>query len=222
MLSYTMVLAFANWFDFRLVNIFGLTTDAGTLIFPLSFILSDMITEVYGYKHARLAIWTGFLFNIIFLAYAFIVIHLPNPKFPTHNAMFATIIALDSRIIIASIISYLVAEPLNSFIMAKLKIKMCGRAMSLRFLLSTFIAAGFDSFIFGIIAFYALINNAHLLTLILTMWLIKVTIEFLGLPLAVCLAKRLKSLERIDIYDYKTKFNIFSLNGIYTPKDNKW
>lgn len=222
MLSYTMVLAFANWFDPRLVNIFGLVTDAGTLIFPLSFLLSDLITEVYGYKHARRAIWTGFLFNSIFILYALLVTHLPSPSSQTHNAMFDVLIAADFRIILASTISYLISEPLNSFTMAKLKIKMQGRAISLRFVLSTFIASGFDSFIFGTIAFYAVMSNLNLLYLILTMWFIKVAIEILGLPIAVRLANKLKQIERLDIYDDRTKFTIFSLDGAYTDQDNKY
>lgn len=222
MLSYTMVLAFANWFDPRLIRIFGLTTDAGTLIFPLSFLLADLITEVYGYKHARRAIWVGFLFNGIFLLYAFMVTNLPSPTYPNHNVIFDALIKADARIILASVLSYLVAEPMNSFIMAKLKMKMAGKAMSARFVLSTFIASGFDSFIFGVIAFYAVMSNLNLFYLIITMWFIKVIIEILGLPVSVRLAHRLKQKERLDIYDYRTKFNIFSLDGEYTNADNKY
>lgn len=220
MLSYVMVLAFANWFDPRLVNIFGLNTDAGTLIFPLSFILSDLITEVYGYKYARKAIWTGFLFNAIFIGYGQIVIHLPSPSYQTHNEIFNTLLASDLRIIIASAISYFIAEPLNSIIMAKLKIKMRGRNMSLRFVASTFIASLFDSFIFSTLAFYNVMSNSNLLALIITMWLIKVAIEFFGLPFSVYLAKKLKNLEQMDIYDYQTKFNLFSLNTKYQSNEN--
>ena len=220
MLSYVMVLAFANWFDPRLVNIFGLNTDAGTLIFPLSFILSDLITEVYGYKYARKAIWTGFLFNAIFIGYGQIVIHLPSPSYQTHNEIFNTLLASDLRIIIASAISYFIAEPLNSIIMAKLKIKMRGRNMSVRFVASTFIASFFDSFIFSTLAFYNVMSNSNLLALIITMWLIKVAIEFFGLPFSVYLAKKLKNLERMDIYDYQTKFTLFSLSTNYQANEN--
>lgn len=220
MLAYTMVLAFANWFDPRLVHVFGLNTDAGTLIFPFSFLLSDLITEVYGYKHARKAIWTGFLFNAIFIAYSQLVVHLPSPDYHTNNAMFNTLMAADLRIIIASAISYLIAEPLNSFTMAKLKMKMKGRNMSIRFVGSTFIASLFDSCVFGVIAFYKVMSNANLLELIITMWLIKVAIEILGLPASVFLAKKIKQVERLDIYDYKTKFNLLSLDSNYKSTEN--
>ncbi len=221
-LTYAMVIVLANWFDPRLIKIMGLTTDAGTLIFPITFFLSDLITEVYGYKHARRAIWCGFLFNILFIVYGQIVIHMPNPDFPTNNQMFDTILGANIRIIIASGISYLISEPLNSFVMAKLKIKMHGRYLGIRFLSSTVVASGTDSFIFSVIAFYGVMSNLNLLYLILTMWFIKVLIEFFGLPISIRLAKKLKESEQLDIYDKRTDFNIFKLDANYIDKDNEF
>jgi len=220
MLAYTMVLAFANWFDPRLISIFGLNTDAGTLIFPFSFLLSDLITEVYGYKHARKTIWTGFLFNIIFIGYGQLVAHLPSPPYQTNNEIFNTLIAADLRIIIASTISYLIAEPLNSLIMAKLKIKMHGRNMSVRYVTSTFTASLVDSSIFSVIAFYNVMSNSNLVELILTMWLIKVAIEIFGLPISILITNKIKRAEQMDIYDYKTKFTLLSLNTEYNANAN--
>lgn len=219
-LSYAMVIVLANWFDPRLIKILGLTTDAGTLIFPITFLLSDLITEIYGYKHARRAIWCGFLFNALFIVYGQLVIHMPSPDFPTNNEMFDTLLATNTRIIIASGISYLISEPLNSFTMAKLKIKMRGRYLGIRFISSTIVASGVDSFIFGVIAFYATMSNANLVSLILTMWFIKVVIEMMGLPISIRLAKELKGTEKLDIYDIRTNFNLFSLDASYTEKDN--
>ncbi|HSW69302.1 MAG TPA: queuosine precursor transporter [Gammaproteobacteria bacterium] len=219
-LTYAMVIVLANWFDPRLIKIAGLTTDAGTLIFPLTFLLSDLITEVYGYKHARRAIWCGFLFNVLFIFYGQIVIHLPSPDYPTNNALFDTLLATNIRIILASSISYLISEPLNSYVMAKLKIKMHGRFISIRFLASTLFASGVDSFIFSSIAFYGVMNNSNLISLIITMWFIKVMIELIGLPLSIKLTQKLKQAEKIDIYDYKTKFNIFNLDANYDGSNN--
>lgn len=221
-LSYSMALVFANLFDPRIVNIFGLITDAGTIIFPLTFLLSDLITEVYGYKQARQAIWTAFLFNFLFIVYSQIVIHLPNPPYPTHNDVFTTLFTMDARIMLASWISYLCAEPLNSYVLAKLKIKTHGRFMSFRFVSSTVVSSVVDSCIFGVMAFYGTMSNHNLYILIATMWLIKVTIEICGLPLSLKLAKRLKRAERVDIYDFNTNFNLFSLEHKYLPKQNKF
>ncbi len=221
-LSYSMVIVLANWFDPRLINIFGLNTDAGTLIFPLTFLLADLITEVYGFKYARRAIWCGFLFNALFIVYGQIVIHMPSPAYPTNNAMFDTLLSTNARIIIASALSYLISEPLNSITLAKLKIKMKGKYLGVRFVTSTVIASGVDSVIFTVIAFYGSMTNIHLMYLILSMWFIKVLIEVLGLPLSIRLAKKLKTIERLDIYDKKTNFNIFSLDTHYTDKDNAY
>lgn len=218
-----MVMVLANWFDVRLIRIFSLDTDAGTLIFPLSFLLSDMMTEVYGYQQARRAIWCGFLFNIIFIIYAQIVIHLPSPDYAIiNNAKFDDILAMNSRIIIASTLSYLCAEPLNAFIMAMLKIRFSGHRLAMRFIASTFIASGVDSMIFGTIAFAGLMSNHQLLLLITTMWFMKVFIEVVGLPISLYLTRKLKQIEHLDIYDKKTDFSLFSLDVTYTKNDNRY
>ncbi len=221
-LTYSMVIVLANWFDPRLINIFGLNTDAGTLIFPLTILLSDLITEVYGYKHARRAIWCGFLFNALFIIYGQVIIHMPSPNYPTNNTVFDTLLATNVRIILASAISYLSSEPLNSFVMAKLKIKTKGRYLGIRFVLSTIVASGTDSTIFSIIAFYGVMSDSNLIMLALTMWFIKVFIELIGLPISIRLTKKLKKMEQLDIYDKQTNFNILSLDTNYTARDNEF
>lgn len=222
-LSYTAVILLANWFDIRMIKIGGLETDAGTLIFPLTFILSDLITEVYGYKFARRAIWVGFLFNFVFLAYGQLIIHLPSPDYALAvNDKFDSLLGFNARIIIASTISYLCAEPLNSYIMAKLKLKTHGKLMWLRFVLSTIVASLFDSFLFGTLAFYGTMPNHDLIIFNLTMWGIKVFIEICGLPLSLSLARRLKRAEGLDMYDVGTKFSLFSLDARYAKVNNKF
>lgn len=106
--------------------------------------------------------------------------------------------------------------------MAKLKIKMSGHYLGIRFLSSTIVAAGADSFIFTLISFYGTMNNTNLFSLSLTMWLIKVLIEILGLPISIRLAKKLKKAEQLDIYDQETDFNLFTLDANYLQKDNKF
>jgi queuosine precursor transporter len=221
-LSYSMLLILANWFDARLINLFSFVTDAGTLVFPLTFLLSDLITEVYGYKHARLAIWCGFFFNLVFVFFGHLVTFLPSPSFANNNAAFDSLIIINTRIIISSCISYLCSEPLNSIVMSKLKIMMKGRYIGIRFILSTIVASGLDSFIFGALAFYNQISLQNLISLILNMWLIKVVIEIIGLPISIRLAHKLKIEEKIDIYDKNTNYNLFSLETNYSPSDNKF
>lgn len=219
-LSYVMINVMTNWFDARLISLYGIITDAGTLIFPLTFLLSDLITEVYGYKFARRAIWCGFLFNILFLLYGQLIIHLPDPPFNNNNSYFAIILATNSRIIVASLISYILSEPLNSYLMAKLKLRTQGKYLAGRFISSTFFASLVDSIVFSTIAFYNVMPLSELYRLIFTMWLIKVVIEILGLPLSIYLTKQLKNSEKIDIYDSNTQFNLFSLNTQYQKENN--
>lgn len=221
-LTYSMIIVLANWFDPRLIRIFGLTTDAGTLIFPLSFLLSNLITEVYGYKYARRTIWCGFIFNLFFILYGQLVIHMPNPNFTTNNAIFDTLLTINSRIIFASFVSYLISESFNSYLIAKTKIKTQGRYMGGRFLLATFLASGLDSVIFTTIAFYKTIPDSDFITMMITMWFIKVFIELCGLSLSINLVNKLKKIERIDIYDKKTKFNLFRFDLDYIQQENEF
>ncbi|MDO8954322.1 MAG: queuosine precursor transporter [Gammaproteobacteria bacterium] len=222
MLAYCVCILLANWFDPRLVSIFGLITDAGTLIFPIGFLLSDLITEVYGYKKARQAIWLGFIFNVVFLLYGQLVIHLPSPAFANHNAEFDQLVQMDLRVVIGSFCSYLIAEPINSWMIARLKLRMKGRHMALRFLSSTIVASLLDSSIFSVIAFSGIMPTSDLRTLILTMWFIKIVIEMVGLPLSTYLADRLKQTEHLDIYDINTKFSLLRFDAEYEASANHY
>ena len=221
MLSFSIILSFANWFDARLISIGGLVTDAGTLIFPITFMLADVLTEVYGYKQTRRAIWVGFLFNILFVAYGQLITLFPGPDYYHNNTYFDHLIAINIRITLASFISYLCAEPLNAYLISRLKIKTNGKHIAFRFVFSTVLAAAVDSTVFGILAFLGTMPNTELYKLISTMWLIKVMIEIIGLPLSVYCAKKLKQYEDLDIYDTHTTYSLFSLDAQYQESDNK-
>jgi len=218
-----MAIALVNWFDARMIRLFWVDTDAGALVFPLTFLLSGLITEVYGYKRARLAIWCGLLFNFFYLGYGYLITLFPSPAYSiAHNATFDAMMELNTRVIIASALTYLISEPLNSYIMAKLKIKTQGKYMGFRFLTASFISSGVDSVLFAALAFSGIMNLRELTLLIFTMWFIKVATEFLGIPLSVYLANKLKKAEQLDIYDRHTQFGIFSLDATYTHKDNEF
>lgn len=223
MLTYALIIVLTNWVDARLIQLGPIVTDAGTLIFPLTFLLADMITEVYGYKHARRAIWCGFLFNFLCIFYGLIVSVLPSPDFATNNEVFDNMLAVNFRIFAASAFSYLTSEPMNSLVIAKLKIKMQGRHMWLRFLTSTVLAAALDSVIFSVFAFYGTMPNHDLAILIVTMWGLKVAVEVLGLTVSLPVTNKLKRLEQLDIYDDNTKYNLFNvLDMDYNTQNNHY
>ena len=220
--TFSMVILLGNWFDLRLIKIVGIVANAGTFIFAFTFFLSTLITEVYGYKYARLAIWWGFLFNIIVLIYSQLVIHLPSPSYHPHNAMFDILLQANNRAIIGGLLSYFASETLNSFTMAKLKLELKGRFIGARFIVSTIMASSVDSALFGVIAFYNSMDNHSLISLIFGMLFIKFIFDILLLPLFIYLAKRLKEIEAIDIYDKKTRFTLFSLDTDYSRTANRF
>ncbi len=216
---YSMIIVLGNWFDLRLIQIFGLVANSGTPIFAFTFFLANLITEVYGYKYARLAIWWGFFFNIFVFLYGQLVVLLPCPEH-YHTEIFDALLAANNRAILAGFVGYLSSEPLNSWVMAKLKIELNGQFMGPRFLLSTLIACVVDSVIFGFIAFYEILDKRSFISLIFGMIIVKAAINFLVLPLFLHLSKKLKQQEHLDIYDKCTKFNLFSFDTYYPLSAN--
>lgn len=219
-LSFAMTIAMANWYEVRIIEIFGISVAPGALVFPITLLLSDVITEVYGYKQSRRAIWSAFLFNLIFVGFGQLVILLPSPDFATDNEAFDKLLSLNMRIVFASLVSYLVAESINSYIMAKIKIRLNGNYMGIRFILSTFFSALVDSFLFIFVAFYGYFSLENVLSMGFHVWLIKVFVETCLLPFSVRLAKWLKEKEELDIYDLNTNFSLFRLEAEYQPGSN--
>lgn len=216
---YAMIIVLGNWFDLRVISFFGLVANAGTLIFAFTFFLANIITEVYGYKFARLAIWWGFFFNLFIFIYGQLVILIPCPE-NTYNQMFDTLLQANNRAILAGLVSYFSSEPLNSLVMAKLKIELKGRYTGARFLIATIIGSTVDSVLFGLIAFYGVFEIKLLVSMIFGMTIIKVAIDFATLPFFLHLTQKLKQKEKLDIYDKGTRFNMFSFDTSYPAVAN--
>lgn len=212
----------SNWYDARLISILGLVISPGTLSYPLSFLISDSITEVYGFKKARLAIWTALFFNLLFILFGQLIIQLPSPTFSTDNESFDKLLSLNFWIVCASFISCIVSEPINSFLIAKLKIYLNGRYVGIRFISSTIIATFLDTILFVSIAYHNEVNYLNMIKMVLNVWWIKVFIEIIFLPFSIRITKWLKQQEQTDIYDYQTNFNIFSLDSTYRSENNRY
>lgn len=207
---YVSTLLMANWYDARIIQFFHLQTDAGTLVFPVTFLCADIITEVYGYQKALLAIATAFVINIAFLTYGWIVTHMPTPSGPAvlvaHNQQFDNIMQANSLIILASFVCYLTSEPLNAYVVSRSKRWLKGKMIALRFLVSTIIAAFIDSVVFSFIGLSQQFDTAmQVFNIALTMWGIKVFIEVLGLPLSTFLAKKLKKIDSPEYWASQEK-----------------
>jgi queuosine precursor transporter len=221
-LSYSMFVMTSNWYDSRFVEIFGISTTPGALLYSITFLQSNMITEVYGFKNARLAIFYALAFNTFFVFFGWFIMHLPSPENVSSTASFNDFLAVNTKIVAASFVGYCVSEPINSYIVSKLKIYFEGKYIGIRFIISILTSGVLDTILFVFIAFYGVISNENLIKLALHVWAIKSSIEILFLPISIRLSKKLKQIEQLDIYDTDTKFTIFSLDTNYTEKNNKY
>ena len=221
-LAYSMIVILANWYAPQFIDISSVDINAGMLMSTPAFLLSGLITEVYGYKYARRAIWCGFLFNVLLIIYGQVVIYMPSPDYPTNNALFNALLATNIKFFFASSISYLCSEPLNSYLIAKLKIKMPNRYIVIRFALSIIAAASIGNIIFSFIGFYGKMSSTNLISFMITMLFIKGCILLIGLPVFIYISNKLKKFEELDIYDRETNFNIFSFKVNYSAMDNEF
>ena len=197
----------ANVVAVKLVSLGGLILPAGVVIFPVSYILGDVLTEVYGFRRARLVIWLGFACNLLFVATAWLGGLLPPAGFWDGQAAYERILGFTPRLLAASFAAYLVGEFANSFVLARMKILTEGRWLWTRTIGSTLVGEGLDSLIFIAIAFAGVIPLPALLMTALTQWLVKTGYEALATPLTYLVVGALKRAEGLDTFDRDISFN---------------
>ena len=178
----------------------------------LTYILGDVLTEVYGYRVARRVIWLGFFCNIVAVAAIWIGQVLPPASFWDGQKAYERILGYAPRILAASFLAYLVGEFANSIVLAKLKVATRGRWLWLRTIGSTIVGQGLDSLLFITLAFAGTIPVAALLTAILTQWIAKCIYEAAVTPLTYVIVNYLKRKEGMDVYDRDTSFNPLSIS----------
>jgi len=203
----------ANITAVKLVNLFGFVLPAAIVIFPLSYIFGDVLTEVYGYGEARRVIWLGFFCNLVAVGAIWAGQVLPPASFWEGQAAYERILGYTPRLLAASFLAYLVGEFANSLVLAKMKIATQGRWLWMRTIGSTLVGQGFDSVVFMTIAFTGQIPLGGLVSAIVTQWLAKSAYEAAVTPFTYIVVRFLKRREGLDAYDYETHFNPFVLNG---------
>ena len=206
---FVTVLLISNVTSTKIVTLGSFTFDGGTILFPLSYIFGDILTEVYGYSRSRKVIWLGFVCSIL-MSVAFIVVGVLPPAADWHyQTAYNQILGLTPRIVVASLIAYFVGEFSNSFTLAKLKLLTRGRWLWTRTIGSTLVAQIVDTGLFVLIAFTGVVPNQVLLTIIVSNYLFKCGVEILFTPITYGLTKWLKQQEKEDYYDNDTNFNPF-------------
>jgi len=206
------VLIISNIASTKVAAIGGFNFDAGTILFPISYIFGDILTEVYGYTKSRRIIWLGFICLALMSATLAIVQILPSSTDWPNQGAYEAILGFVPRLTLASIIAYLAGEFSNSYILAKLKVLTQGKFLWLRTIGSTIAGEAVDSVIFTLVAFYGVLPLDALLNLLGTIYVFKVLIEIAATPLTYKIVSALKRSEQEDAYDRETNFNPFRLS----------
>jgi uncharacterized integral membrane protein (TIGR00697 family) len=182
---------------------------AGILFFPLSYVIGDVLTEVYGYAHARRCIWAGFA-ALLFMAFmAFVVVALPPAPDWTGQAAYEQVFGQVPRIVFASMFAFWAGEFANSYVLARMKVWTAGRHLWSRTIGSTVVGQGIDSLLFYPLAFYGVWSTDTLLVVLVTQFALKVGWEVLLTPVTYAVVGWLKRREGVDIFDTATDFTPF-------------
>ncbi len=212
---FVTVLLISNVASTKIVAFGPLTFDGGTILFPLSYIFGDILTEVYGYARSRKVIWLGVVAALMLSATLMIVEALPPAADWPNQEAYSKILGLTPRIVTASLIAYFAGEFSNSLVLAKLKLKTNGRYLWLRTISSTLMGQIVDTVLFILIAFSGVegFSNSLLWTLIVSNYLFKCSVEILFTPVTYWITGWLKQQEHEDYYDRNTDFNPFRFSN---------
>ena len=211
---FNVCLITANLLETKIIQAGPLTITAGMLVFPISYIINDCITEIWGFKKARLIIWTGFIMNAFVAIMGQLSTLIPSPDYWDGAEHFNYIFGLVPRIILASLTAFLFGSFINAYIMSKMKIRDKGKRFSARAILSTFGGEAVDSIIFFPIAFGGLLSIENLIKLMLTQVALKSVYEIIVLPVTIRVVKRVKKIEGSDVYDNDISYNILKIKDI--------
>jgi len=206
---FVAVLLISNIASSKIMDMGPFTFDGGTILFPISYIFGDILTEVYGYRKSRQVIWIGFASAILMTVVLAIVGYLPPAAGWENQDAYSRILGTTPRIVAGSLIAYFAGEFSNSFILAKMKLLTRGRWLFTRTIGSTIVGEGIDTVLFAAIAFAGTIPGSTLAALLVSNYIFKVAFEIIVTPLTYLVTGYLKRTEKADVYDRKTNFNPF-------------
>lgn len=187
------------------------TFTAGILVFPISYIFGDVLTEVYGFKRARRVIYLGLLANVFLVVILYIAIRLPPaPGWPLQD-QFAAVHSMVPRIVLGSILGYVAGELANSLLMSRLKIATGGRLLWVRTISSTLVGQLLDTAVFVVVAFAGVLDTSILVSATVSAWLFKVVYEAVATPATYAVVAKLKRLEGVDHFDRKDRIGVIGL-----------
>ncbi|MFK2322176.1 queuosine precursor transporter [Bacteroides fragilis] len=211
---FNVCLIAANLLETKVIQVGSITVTAGLLVFPISYIINDCIAEVWGFKKARLIIWSGFAMNFFVVALGLIAVALPAAPFWEGEQHFDFVFGMAPRIVVASLLAFLVGSFLNAYVMSKMKVASGGRNFSARAIWSTVVGETADSLIFFPIAFGGLIAWSELLVMMGTQIVLKSLYEVIILPITIRVVKAVKRIDGSDVYDTDISYNVLKVKDI--------
>ena len=211
---FNICLVASNLLETKVIQVFGITATAGLIVFPISYIINDCIAEVWGFKKARLIIWSGFISNFLVIGFAQLAVMLPAAPFWEGEEGFNFVFGMAPRIAIASLMAFLVGSFLNAYVMSKMKIASQGRNFSARAILSTIVGETADSLIFFPIAFGGIIVWKELLIMMGLQIVLKSMYEVIILPVTIRVVKVIKKVDGSDVYDTNISYNVLKVKDI--------
>jgi len=207
---FVAVILISNVASTKILDLGWFVFDGGTLLFPVSYIFGDILTEVYGYKRSRKVIWLGFFSAFLMSATFMVVGKLPAAGEWQFQEAYDAILGLTPRIVVASLIAFLAGEFSNSYVLAKMKILTKGRYLWARTIGSTVVGQAVDTMLFVMVAFWGIHSGGLLFSIIISNYVFKCGVEAALTPVTYRTVRWLKKEEQEDYYDTDTKFNPFS------------
>ena len=211
---FNVCLIAANLLETKVIQVFGITVTAGLLVFPISYIINDCIAEVWGFRKARLIIWSGFAMNFFVVALGLIAVAIPAAPFWEGEEHFDFVFGMAPRIVAASLMAFLVGSFLNAYVMSKMKVASQGRNFSARAIWSTVVGETADSLIFFPVAFGGVIAWKELLIMMGIQIVLKSLYEVMILPVTIRVVKAIKKIDGSDVYDTDISYNVLKVKDI--------
>jgi len=206
--TFCVCLILANLLATKQIQVGVLNLTAGVLIFPISYVVNDCITEVYGFRRAKLIIWTGFVMNFAFVLLAWLADLIPGAPYWTNQEGFHALFGLAPRVALASFAAFLVGSLLNAYVMSRMKIRDKGRRFSLRAIASTVVGELSDSLVFFPIALGGIVPKENLALMVVSQVVVKTLYEVVMLPLTIRVVDWLKRTEGMDVYDEGESYSV--------------
>ena len=212
--AFVVCLVSSNLFATKIFSLgWGINLPGAVIIFPVSYILNDCLTEVWGYRKARLVIWTAFAANLFVVLVGQMVVWLPSASFWDGGEHFDYMFNMAPRVAFASLLAFLAGSTINALVLSKMKIADNGKRFGVRAILSSVAGELLDSLIFMPIAFIGTPLKV-LATMMLFQVCFKILYEILILPVTAAVVRKVKASEGIDVYDDGISYNPFKLRDI--------